>query len=110
MSDLYIGPNRISADIEDRAGTRLGAGPLVTVLSLDYGYRLSEAGDFNATIALSDPRTQQIIPKGVVLAFYYDNEFIFRGIVEQTSKSVDRVVEDLLLAALDAALDLPDRY
>lgn len=90
MSDLYIGPNRISVDIESRAGVRQGAGPLVTVLSLDYGYRLSEAGDFNATIALADPRAKLIIPKGVLLAFYYDDEFLFRGIVEQTSKSVDR--------------------
>jgi hypothetical protein len=58
-------------------------------MSLDYGYRLSESGDFSALLALSDPRASLVIPKGVVLAFYSDEEFLFRGIVEHTAKSVD---------------------
>jgi hypothetical protein len=90
MSDLYLGPNRITVDIETRAGVRTGPGPLTTVLSLDYGYRLSESGDFSALIALSDPRAALILPKSVVLAFYFDNELIFKGIVEHTSKTVDQ--------------------
>jgi hypothetical protein len=89
MSDLFIGPNRLIVDMEDRNGDRIGPGPLVTVMSLDYGYRLSESGDFNAVLALSDPRASLVIPKGVVLAFWFDEEFLFRGIVEHTIKSVD---------------------
>jgi len=89
MNDLYIGPTRLTVDIENRAGVRAGAGPLVTVLSLDYGYRLSESGDFNAVLALSDPRAALVLPKSAVLAFYVDERFLFRGIVENTAKSVD---------------------
>jgi hypothetical protein len=75
--------------MEDRSGDRIGPGPLVTVLSLEYGYRLSESGNFSAVLALSDPRAALVIPKGVVLAFTFDEEFLFRGIVEHTAKSVD---------------------
>ena len=89
MSDLFIGPTRLTVDIEDRSGNRMGAGPLITVLSLDYGYRLSESGDFSAVLALSDPRASLVLPKSAVLAFYFDETFLFRGIVENTVKAVD---------------------
>jgi hypothetical protein len=90
MSDLFIGPTRLTVDIENRSGARVGAGPLVTVLSLDYGYRLSESGDFSAVLALSDPRAALVLPKSAVLAFYFDDVLLFKGIVENTTKAVDQ--------------------
>lgn len=89
MSELFIGPNRLSVDIENRTGARVGPGPLLTVMSLDYGYRLSESGDFNAMLTLADPRASLVLPKSAILAFYFDDLFLFKGIVENTSKAVD---------------------
>lgn len=88
--DTFIdGGNRIQADILDRFGNKVGPGPLVTCLGLECDTLLSQAGNFTARFPANDPRLQYLQIKKHLLVFYYDSNFIFFALTENSSESID---------------------
>lgn len=87
--DSYIeGENRISVDIVDRLGVKVGPGPLATCIDLSFDTLLSQAGTFTARFPANDPRLVYLQIKKHFLHFYVDGTIVFRGLAESQRMEV----------------------
>lgn len=83
MTDIFAGASQISIDVTNRAGTKLGDGPLISCVSLQYTRRLDAAGEFTATFPHNDPRVLRLVAvKAVRFKIYVDSVLLLIGIPE----------------------------
>lgn len=80
--------HRLEIDIEDRAGNKIGEGPLTNVPYVRYSRELGAAGFFETLLPLRDERTSLIEEKSHVLRFRWNGDVVFVGVVESTGATV----------------------
>ena len=88
---------RLAVDVYDLAGNRLGAGPIVGILSAEYGQRLDELGDWRLTVNATEQNAEQLVRGREVRIRREGEGLLFRGIVDVPTITVgaldDRILE-----------------
>ena len=78
----------ITIDVENRAGVKQGAGPIVTAFDLSYTTALDRAGSFQFVMPAIDPKAALLTQRTAVVRIYRDSTVVFVGVVESVRRAV----------------------
>lgn len=71
-------------EVENRAGTVQGGGPITTAHGISFGSKLGEADTFRLFVPKRDPKSALLAEKTSIIRIYEDDTEIFAGVVEYT--------------------------
>lgn len=73
---------RLAVDVYDLAGNLLGSGPIVGILTAEYGQRLDEIGSWNLTVNATETNADQLTRGREVRIRREGEGLLFRGIID----------------------------
>lgn len=78
----------VTIQVENRSGTKLGDGPIVTAWGVRYTVALDRVGSFEFQMPAMDSRTALLERKKSVVRIFQDDSQVFLGVVESLTRSV----------------------
>lgn len=102
-------PRLVRVDVYDRAGNRLGYGPLVGQLAAEYGQDLDQLGYYSFTIPATLENADLLEPRRIVWIYREGEGLVFRGLVEQLELRERDAGAELEISGRSIVAELADR-